>query len=283
MSVLARAKINLTLHVGRAIASGRFKSYHPVNSLVVFADFGDRLHFEPADTDRFEIMGPFSKGLKPDADNLVSKAIRACGAGPHSVTLEKHIPVSAGLGGGSANAAAVLRAFDKERKVKAVDLGADIPVCRLSQTALMTGIGECVETVPDKGQINAVLINPRVAVSTADIFKAFDANLREEKPLKSNTSDDLLACAKSGKNDLQPIAMEIEPVIETVLEALKQTEHNLLSRMSGSGATCFGLYPDGTRAARAAENLQRHYPDWWVKPCLLGDAEDTARTMGIAS
>ncbi len=271
MSEMARAKINLTLHVGRARQAGRFKGYHPLDSLVVFADFGDRLSFQPSLTARFEIVGPFSRGLEGGADNLVLRALKACDVGPQSITLEKNIPVSAGLGGGSANAAAVLRSFDPNSSVDDAEMGADIPVCRLSQTSLMTGIGDKLAVVPDKGQIAALLVNPRIAVSTAEIFHAFDARPQAEYPAASQCSDSLIECALAGQNDLEPVAVSLAPVISDALASLKDTENCQLSRMSGSGATCYGLYPDTKYAEEAAQKLQHDHPNWWVKTCLLGD------------
>lgn len=268
---IARAKVNLTLHVGRAISEGRFIGYHPVDSLVVFADFGDELIFERSDNLKFEITGEFSRGLDFDESNLIRQALRKAEAAPHSVTLTKNIPVSAGLGGGSANAAAVLRQFDFMNNVDDATIGADIPVCRLSQTASMTGIGEIIQPLPGLGQIPAVLINPRKAVSTGAIFKAFDAESRAVKPVATLNHGSLLERALEGTNDLQPIASALEPSIPDILEALKSTSHCLLSRMSGSGATCFGLYDTQAEAQKAAEAIQNRNPSWWVKSCVLGE------------
>ena len=269
---IARAKINLTLHVGRAIPDGRFKGYHPVDSLVVFADFGDKIMFEPADIPVFEIAGPFSQGLEPNSDNLVSRALQASGATSQSVRLEKNIPVSAGLGGGSANAAAVLRRFDPDGHVDGASLGADIPVCRLSRTSLMQGIGEKISVLPDLGQLSAVLVNPLVPVSTAKIFAGFDSETREELPRQNLAEGPLLQRALYGENDLQLIAGELVPDIKSVISAIEQQQGCQLSRMSGSGASCFGLFDTEHAAAIAAETIKNTYPEWWVRPCRLGDA-----------
>ncbi len=271
---IARAKVNLTLNVGRAISEGRFKGYHPVDSLVVFADFGDELIFERSDNPKFEITGEFLHGLEFDESNLIRQALNKSEANPHSVTLTKNIPVSAGLGGGSANAAAVLRQFDAMKNVDDADIGADVPVCRLSQTASMTGIGETVRALPNLGQIPAVLINPRKAVSTGAIFKAFDSEPRAVKPEATQNYGSLLERALAGANDLQPIASALEPIIPDVLEVLKSSQNCLLARMSGSGATCFGLYDTQAEAQQAAKTIQNENPSWWVKSCVLGEAHE---------
>ena len=273
LTEIAFAKINLTLHVGRAIPSGAFKGYHPVDSLVVFADFGDELSFQPSTHPEFLIKGEFAQGLEVDADNLVNKALKACHAPAQDITLVKNIPVSAGLGGGSANAAAVLRLFDQNKNVEAAAMGADIPVCRLSRTALMQGIGERVTPLPAKGQIAAVLVNPRLSVSTAAIFKAFDSVPRRIDPQSSETTASLLDCALAGENDLQPIAEKQAPIITDVIRTIATTQGCALSRMSGSGATCFGLYENMQSAKEAEMTLKKDYPNWWVRACRLGDGD----------
>jgi len=269
---IARAKINLTLHVGRAIPDGHFKGYHPVNSLVVFADFGDRLVFTPAAEPDFEITGPFANGLETNSDNLVSRALRSSGARSQSVRLEKNIPISAGLGGGSANAAAVLRWFDPEGRIEGASLGADVPVCRLSQTALMQGIGEEITVLPNLGQLSAVLVNPLVPVSTAAIFTAFDSEAREELPRQNSGEASLLQRALDGRNDLQQIAGKLVPDIEVVIGAISEQQGCQLARMSGSGASCYGLFESDDAAAAAADIIKNTHPEWWVRPCRLGDA-----------
>jgi len=268
---LARAKVNLTLHVGKLISEGRNKGYHPVDSLVVFADFGDRLSFMPTDTAAFDISGPFSEGLADTSSNLVSQALSLTQAPPQKIRLEKNIPVSAGLGGGSANAAAVLRLFDSKHLVKGSDLGADVPVCRLSQTALMQGIGETLTPIPNLGQIHAVLVNPLIAVSTGVIFNAFDSFPRDIKPAENAHKGSLLERAIAGRNDLQSVAIETAPVITAVLSEISQQPECELSRMSGSGASCFGLFKTEAAASSAAKAIEMTHPKWWVKACRLGE------------
>jgi len=271
----ARAKINLTLHVGRIITDpgDPFYRYHPLDSLVVFADIGDRIEMVEADKTALSINGPFGEGLTAQDDNLILRALTAAGARPHKITLEKHLPVSAGIGGGSANAAAVLRLCGVDDLHIAVGLGADVPVCLRSETAHMTGIGEDVTLMPDMGQLHALLINPRVAVSTAAIFKAFDAapDIRETpRPMKK--SGDLLARALDGRNDLEPIAMAQAPVIGDVLRLLASQNGCQLARMSGSGATCFGIFESDHALRQAEAAIRAQATNWWIMPTLLGDA-----------
>ena len=271
----ARAKINLTLHVGRVIKdpSDPYYGYHPLDSLVVFADIGDELEIFDAEKTTLSIDGPFGMGLTAEGDNLILRALKAANASPQSVTLEKHLPVSAGIGGGSANAAAILRMCDIDDVGMAVSLGADVPVCLRSETAHMTGIGEDVTLIPDMGQLHALLVNPRVAVSTGAIFKAFDASpdIRETpRPMRAN--GDLLSRALDGRNDLEPIAMAQAPVIGDVLRMLASQNGCQLARMSGSGATCFGVF-ESSRALRKAEAaIRAQAPEWWCVATLLGDA-----------
>jgi 4-diphosphocytidyl-2-C-methyl-D-erythritol kinase len=271
---IARAKVNLTLHVGAALSDGQFKGYHPLDSLVVFADFGDVLRFRTNHSPKCDYKGPFSNNFIDigHGENSIIQALKLCGAADsHSVELEKNIPIAAGLGGGTADAAAVLRVFDKKQKVFATKIGADGPACRLSQTAFMRGIGEWVEPIIGLGQINAVLVNPLKAVSTAEIFKAFDREIRPKNPASNAMTGTLLERALAGTNDLQAIAKRIEPSIGEVLAALEKTENCKLARMSGSGATCFGLYETTDAAKDAERDIQTHYPNWWVRACKLGD------------
>lgn len=226
-----------------------------------------------ADKTTLSIGGPFGMGLTADGDNLILRALTAAKAKPQYVTLEKHLPVSAGIGGGSANAAAVLRMCDVDDLHIAVDLGADVPVCLRSETAHMTGIGEDVTLMPDMGQLHALLVNPRVAVSTAAIFKAFDTapDIRETpRPMK--TSGDLLSRALDGRNDLEPIAIAQAPVIGDVLRLLASQNGCQLARMSGSGATCFSIFESDTALRRAEAAIRKQAPEWWCRAVMLGDA-----------
>lgn len=226
-----------------------------------------------ADATTLSISGPFGAGLTAESDNLILRALDAVKAKPHVVTLEKNLPVSAGIGGGSANAAAVLRMCGADDLNTAVSLGADVPVCLHSKTAHMTGIGEDIRLLPDMEPLQALLINPRVAVSTGSIFKAFDAspNIRETpRPIKQK--GDLLSRALDGRNDLEPIAIAQAPVIGDVLRMLSSQNGCQLARMSGSGATCFGIFENDRALLKAEAAICAGAPDWWCEAVVLGGA-----------
>jgi len=264
---IARAKVNLTLHVGAARKDG----YHPVDSLVVFADIGDTLNFEASDQTDLQILG--ADDLPTDRSNLIIKAIEMANGPSLAIRLTKTLPVSAGLGGGSANAAAVLRLLksnlsDEELAYK---LGADVPVCRLSQTAMMRGIGEDVTVLPGLGQLSAVLVNPGVAVSTGEIFRAMDSVPRAAEPKPNVTTGDLISRALAGENDMQEAAIAQVPIISDVLRALAQQPGCELARMSGSGATCFGIFRSDAQAEAVAASISTAQSGWWVRACRLGD------------
>ncbi|MEP3653948.1 MAG: 4-(cytidine 5'-diphospho)-2-C-methyl-D-erythritol kinase [Litorimonas sp.] len=265
---LARAKVNLTLHVGALQNDG----YHPVDSLVVFADIGDDLIFEPTAETSLTIDG--ADNLPTDGSNLILRAMEMIDCAPYHIHLVKNLPVSAGLGGGSANAAAVLRQFGAmvPNDNLAFNLGADIPVCQTSKTALMRGIGEEVTLLPLLGQLSAVLVNPGVAVSTGEIFNAMDSSPREKTPKANVASGDLLSRALAGVNDMQDFAVAQAPIILDVLRSLAQQSGCELARMSGSGATCFGIFRSDAQAAAAAQAISAAHTDWWVRSCRLGDA-----------
>ncbi len=275
----APAKINLSL----VVRGRRGDGYHELNSLVAFADCGDVLSAEPADDLRLNVIGPFAKGLGTDDTNLVLQAIRRfddyLGVETKAhVTLEKNLPVASGIGGGSADAAATLRLLcrlhgrDVEHHALAaigLCLGADVPVCLDTRPAMMWGKGELIERLEALPDFWFVLVNPRVAVSTAAVFKALDApDLVEKKagPAAPQFAD-LIALGQwldAHGNDMERAAMMIAPAIFDAATALAATRDCRLARMSGSGATCFGIYDD-EKAARAAETaLKVVHPDWWV-------------------
>ena len=285
---LARAKVNLTLHVGRVItdAADRYFGYHPLDSLVVFADVADEITVIPAAETTFSIIGPFSEGLRAEPDNLILKALEAVEARgdipPLAITLTKVLPVSAGLGGGSANAAAMLRILtqfvtlpEREWQSIALALGADVPVCLGSNTAHMTGIGEGVTPVTGLGKWPAVLVNPRVPTPTGAVFKAFDiqtgAKAPCETPRAQKSRGDMLARTVDGRNDLEPPAIEKVPIINDVLRALSEQSGAQIARMSGSGASCFALFERPAQAQAAALTIAAQHPKWWVKAAQFGD------------
>lgn len=274
---VARAKVNLTLHVGRANEDG----YHPLQSLVVFADIGDKLCAKAGEDFSLDIDGPFASQLSVH-DNLVLKAARRIGTSRRAAFhLVKNLPVASGLGGGSADAAAAIRimgeidgALSENLEAVLLETGADVPVCYLSRTCVMEGIGERLTPLGGLGRLNIVLVNPGVAVSTQKIFEMFDQMDDMERrglvePL--TLGDDLLEMAKAGRNDLQNIAIGIAPVIRTVLDEFETQFGCQLARMSGSGATCFGVFETPELALGAAATLKEKHPDWWCLSTVLGD------------
>lgn len=280
----ARAKINLTLHVGRIItdSSDPFYHYHPLDSLVVFADIADELSALPAETTTLTLTGPFSSTLEAEPDNLILRAYNAVAREADipalAFTLVKNLPVSSGIGGGSADAAAVLRILQNYVSLPAqnwapiaLGLGADVPLCLFSQTAHMTGIGETVRPWPGLGIVHGLLVNPGVPVSTRDIFRSFDAGASKETPRPQKHEGDLLSRALSGHNDLQSPAIDHAPEITDVLRAIANQTGCQLARMSGSGATCFGLFERQDQALHAADILKEQYPIWWVQATQFGD------------
>jgi 4-diphosphocytidyl-2-C-methyl-D-erythritol kinase len=255
----AYAKINLALHVRRRREDG----YHELETLFAFVDRGDVLSAAPADTDSVATVGEFAKGLGNPLDNLVARVL---GALPRpqglAVTLEKNLPVAAGLGGGSADAGAVFRMVEAlhglpdDWQGRAAKLGADVPACVLSLTHIGLGTGtEQVAVEDDLAGTPVLLVNPRVPLSTGPVFKAWDGMDRGALP-----SGPASRIAREGRNDLETPAMSLCPVIAEVLEALEATAP-WLARMSGSGATCFALYdtPEARDAAQAA--MPR---EWWT-------------------
>lgn len=278
----ARAKVNLNLHVGRLIREPDHKhlGYHPLSSLVAFADFGDELSCKAAKETTLEISGPYANDLSADKGNLVLKAYDIVTATvdlpPLKFHLVKNLPVASGIGGGSADAAAALRLLGNYAKLPkskwmafAKSLGADVPVCYESRTCLMTGIGEDLEHLPNLPAQPAVLVNPGKALSTGAVFKTFD-KLSDTRDIHETP----LNIGPSGRNDLQSSAIDLEPVIKDCLESLKQQSGCTVHRMSGSGATCFGLFDNLEAAKHAGLNIQSAHPDWWVKAVTLGTVID---------
>ncbi len=268
----APAKINLTL----SITGRRADGYHLLDSLVVFAGAHDRLQAAAADTLSLTIGGPFAAGLSAGPDNLVLRAARAlaelCGVRlGAAIHLEKHLPVASGIGGGSSDAAAALRLLvalwdaspaPADLLALAAGLGADVPVCVTAAPRRMSGIGEVLTDAPAIPSCGMVLVNPGIALPTGPVFAARDGafstapKLPGEWPDAASMAADLAMLA----NDLERPAIGICPEIGQVLDALRRADC-LLARMSGSGATCFALFPTAADAERAAERLAR--PGWW--------------------
>ena len=282
LRVFARAKINLFLHVGDKGADG----YHALESLVVFADAGDTLLFEPDDTLSLALDGPFAQGLEAESDNLILRAARAlarrAGVAPQAhIDLVKNLPVASGIGGGSADAAAALHGLRKlweidiaETDLQAIaeTLGSDVPVCLASRAAWMEGRGERVTPVADIPELPALLVNPGVAVPTGPVFAALKERrgIGGAKPGGWMSAGDLVGWLGRTSNDLEAPARAIAPEVGTVLDSLRAC-HNLgLARMSGSGATCFGLFTDQRAVDTAEARIRAHHPDWWVVATTLG-------------
>ena len=268
----APAKINLTLHV----TGQRDDGYHLLDSLVVFADVGDRVRVMPADETTLEVTGPMAEGVPADASNLVAKAAALFDL-PVAITLEKHLPMAAGVGGGSSDAAATLYAMAELTGTNtipegAVDLGADVRVCLMRQASRMRGIGEDVQPVEGMPELYAVLANPGVAVSTPEVFAALEDKNGLGMPKRIprwRAAWSAVDWISKQRNDLQAPAIALFPVIGEVLEALRALPGARFARMSGSGATCFALFEERAEADMAAEQLAEAQPGWWVTAATL--------------
>jgi 4-diphosphocytidyl-2-C-methyl-D-erythritol kinase len=256
------------------VTGRRADGYHLLDSLVMFADIGDRLTVAPG-VSRLELCGPMAAAVPVGADNLVLRAAALMG-GEADIVLEKHLPAAAGIGGGSSDAAATLRALSRMTGAgvprDVVLLGADVPVCLLARAARMRGIGAEVTPLSGLPMLDAVLVNPCVGVSTPAIFRRLDR--RDNPPMPAvvpgfGTAEDLTGWLAQQRNDLEAPATAEVPMIADVLRRIAGTKGCRLARMSGSGATCFGLYPDARRAREAADMLRRAHPDWWIAPCRL--------------
>jgi 4-diphosphocytidyl-2-C-methyl-D-erythritol kinase len=280
-----RAKVNLTLRVNGRRADG----YHDLESVVAFADCADRLTLSPGSALDLKMAGPLAQACGETSDNLVLKAARLLAervpdmkAG--SFSLDKVLPVAAGIGGGSADAAAALRllsqlnglVLDDPRVIEVAKLtGADVPVCVESRGCVMTGVGETLQPL-SLPTMPCVMVNPGVPVATKDVFKALglrngqllvgaaDVLLQDRWPDGKASLEEWVEALANSSNDLEAPAMRVQPVIGKVIAALNATNGAWLARMSGSGATCFAIYENTAEAGRAAEKLRRDHPGWWV-------------------
>ena len=281
----ARAKVNLTLRVNGRRSDG----FHDLESVVAFADCADRLTLTPGSDLDLRMSGPLAQSCGETSDNLVLKAARLLAervpdmkAG--SFSLDKALPVAAGIGGGSADAASALRllaqlnglAVDDPRIIEVARLtGADVPVCVNSLGCVMTGVGETLQPL-SLPTMPCVMVNPGVPVATRDVFKALglrngellvgatDVLLQDHWPDGQASLEDWVEALAASSNDLEAPAMRVQPVIGEVVAALNATNGAWLARMSGSGATCFAIYENTAEAGRAAEKLRRDHPGWWV-------------------
>jgi 4-diphosphocytidyl-2-C-methyl-D-erythritol kinase len=293
----APAKVNLTLRVrGR-----RLDGYHEIESLVVFAAVGDALAFTPGESLALAVRGPTAAAAGDLADNLVLKAVRALaertpGLELGRFVLSKRLPVAAGLGGGSTDAAAALRLLARHNRIALDDArlmaaaratGADVPVCLDPRSRMMRGIGELLSQPLTLPGLPALLINPRVSVATKDVFAALragpvggrhPAEIAEEgwagvgqaETAQAPSRDEIIAFLSRHPNDLEPAAIALHPAIAQALAALRALTGCRLARMSGSGASCFGLFDSKRAAAAAARALRLEHPQWWIRPTLLG-------------
>jgi 4-diphosphocytidyl-2-C-methyl-D-erythritol kinase len=280
-----RAKVNLTLRViGR-----RTDGYHDIESVVAFADCADRLTLTPGPELTLQMSGPLAQACGATSDNLVLKAARLLAERVPNMkagrfTLDKVLPVAAGIGGGSADAAAALRllaqlnglSLDDERLLEvALETGADVPVCLASRACDMTGVGETLLPL-SLPIIPCVMVNPCVPVATRDVFDALGLRSGEllvgatdvfrgtDWPEAGASVEDWVEVLADNTNDLEAPATRIQPVIGAVIAALNATNGAWLARMSGSGATCFAIYENTADAGRAADKIRRDHPDWWV-------------------
>jgi 4-diphosphocytidyl-2-C-methyl-D-erythritol kinase len=282
---LAPAKINLFLHVGPVAADG----YHPLVSLVTFADVGDGVTVTRADRLSLDVTGPFGEALAGEGDNLILRGLRALGeaagigAPPVAVTLDKQLPIAAGLGGGSADAGTAIRLAAQlldldldEAALEAVAgvVGADGPMCLRARPAWATGTGDDLRDEPRLPPLHAVLLNPGVASPTGAVYRAYDdapaggADCPEAPADWSPAA--VIDWLKGQRNDLEAPALRVTPEIAEALSAMRAAPGCRLTRMSGSGATVFGLFEDAASASHAVGSLQRS--GWWVRACVLAGA-----------
>ena len=286
-AALAAAKVNLFLHVGAPGADG----YHPICSLMAFADFGDRVAIGEAEALDLTLTGPFAGGLEGAADNLVLRAARALIAEarrpvpPVAFVLEKRLPVASGLGGGSSDAGAALRLMrdeldlpidDERLQAIAAGLGADGAACLWGRPVIAEGRGERLTPAPQLPPIDAVLVNPGVGISTAEVYRRYDAAGRfgdvapPREPDAFESVGELAAWLSGQRNDLEAAAIEAAPEVGAVLATLRDEPEALLARVSGSGGACFALCDSDIEAESLAERIEAMEPRWWVKRCRLG-------------
>jgi 4-diphosphocytidyl-2-C-methyl-D-erythritol kinase len=287
LTLRAPAKINLALHVTGQRADG----YHLLDSLVVFTKFGDELGFEAADMDGLVIDGPFALVLSSDdpAKNLVAKARTAMrnyglsegnSCPPVKIRLTKNLPIASGIGGGSSDAAAALLGLAQFWGLEVtadalaeigIRLGADVPMCLQGQPLFARGVGDEIEIVPQFPELHLVLVNPGVGVSTPEVFERLETKTNTPlDPYSYNPSvEEFCDWLLRQRNDLEKPALNIQPIIGKALDALNQCGA-VLARMSGSGATCFGIYRDAQSAEVAVEMIARDTPEWFVRAAQSG-------------
>ncbi|WP_299004246.1 4-(cytidine 5'-diphospho)-2-C-methyl-D-erythritol kinase [uncultured Caulobacter sp.] len=287
LSAFAPAKVNLFLHIGGPDTEG----YHPISSLMVFADVGDQVMIQPSDAPGFETTGPFGASIPAGDDNLVLRAARAFHAKlggpvpPYRLILDKRLPIAAGLGGGSSDAGAALkllrdalapRLADDALEPLAASLGADGAACFRATALMAEGRGEVLSPAPALPPLHAVLVNPGVPSPTGAVYRAYDAAVHPEGaarpfvPSELETAEETAAwLGVATRNDLEAPAVSLQPLIGEALDVLRDQPESLLVRMSGSGATCFALCAGDIEAETLAERIEAVRPDWWVRRCRL--------------
>lgn len=278
----AAAKVNLTLH----ITGRRQDGFHILDSLIGFTGVTDTLSFVPADDITLSVSGPEAAGVETDARNLVVRAAKLTQSHTGTmlgaaISLEKNIPVAAGLGGGSADAAAAIAGClglwgledtpAISNDIIAAELGADVPVCRFGKPARVGGIGESITVLLGWPHAWLVLVNPRIPLSTADVFKAYDGSFRtpDQGSVSGGGFADFIAFLSARGNDLTDAACLAAPVVTEVLQELTALPECALARMSGSGPTCFGLFETKSAASSAAHLMTQNRPDWWSQASPL--------------
>ncbi len=275
----APAKVNLTLN----ITGKRDDGYHLLHSLACFSDFGDDITLNSHNEFKFTV-GSEIGDVPINDDNLVVKTAHLLANHYNKplnchIHLTKRIPMGAGLGGGSTDAAATATALlqfwgivadEKEINTLLLTLGADIPVCYHAKPCIFEGIGEIITPVHDMPDLHAALVYPNTPSSTPEIFKNFDQNFSKTPVLDENNYLDFI---KNNDNELTIAAIKVTPVIKEILNETLQTADCLLSKMSGSGSCCFSLYPSKQASQLAVEKIQKERPNWWVRPVILKGSE----------
>ena len=292
LSIFAPAKINLYLHVTGRLDNG----YHTLDSLIGFADIGDRVEITPSPDFQFEVDGPYARSFQPkeldsspSSSNLVTQAAWALSRATQKVPniyarLTKNLPLGSGLGGGSSDAAAIiwglLEWWGLPKNMPYLNglmarLGADIPVCLNCQSARIRGIGDILDPVPDIPEMPIVLVYPGRPCPTADVFMRYQGSFKEPVPLPETfgSIDRFATFLATVDNDLMEAACEIVPEINNVIQALETQKGCKIARMSGSGSSCFALFGNEADARNAAVTLADENPDWWVRSGWLGRPE----------
>lgn len=283
ISYTAPAKINLFLHITNKLDNG----YHLIESVMVFVDYGDELSITESQEFSFSVNGAYGKDIPSDDNNIAIKAldllIKKAGKEERpllNITLKKNLPVGAGIGGGSSDAAALMKIVNKECNLGfsiqelqeiGLNIGADIPVCLSCEPSFVSGIGEKILPLSNFPKKEILLVNPNLPLLTKDIFqmsvKQFSSSI-EEKLIslhKSKSMSEILNFLKEQKNDLQNSATSLVPEIVEIILLLESQKNCLFSRMSGTGATCFGVFEDKESCQNAMKNIQNLFPNWWVQ------------------